>query len=564
MARKSRYAAEAAPAPVSEFLYDTAGYVRRSDEDRGEAASLENQAIMVRKYIERTPGLRLREIYSDNGQTGTNFQRPGFEDLMDGIRRGKINCIVVKDLSRFGRDYIEAGNYLETIFPRLGVRFISIGDNYDSFDPRCRGEGLSIALKNMINAFYAKDISVKTRSAFAAKQRKGEYTGGMPPFGYLISSEDRHKLVIDEKAAAVVRDIFRWRLEGLRPADIARRLEASGFPSPGHYFYVTGIFKSKHFEKNRRWADSTVRNMLENPVYIGDMALGKTRVNPNQMYDNIHQPRDKWVITKGTHEPIVSEADFEAVQALVRQAKATHWRDGETPEARRANSPENIFSGLIFCADCGRVFRRVQYKTQAGKVYKYCCVECTTETQGGVKRKYLTEAVLHEIVHAIIMGQVEAYGETRRQIEKAHASGPVATERDNIQIEIRKLRVRLDALDAKTMRAYDDLCDGILSDIDYRMIKGSYETERAENLARIDELESSLARLQPGFVDENPSIIEFEKFSGVKGLSRDMLTALVERIVVNSDLSVEVFFRYEDEYAPLLAFIKENGDMENE
>jgi len=564
VARKSRYAAETAAAPAVEFMYDAAGYVRRSDEDRGEAASLENQAIMVRKYIERTPGLRLREIYSDNGQTGTNFQRPGFEDLMDGIRRGKINCIVVKDLSRFGRDYIEAGNYLETIFPRLGVRFISIGDNYDSFDPRCRGEGLSIALKNMINAFYAKDISVKTRSAFAAKQRKGEYTGGMPPFGYLISSEDRHKLVIDEKAAAVVRDIFRWRLEGLRPADIARRLEASGFPSPGHYFYVTGIFKSKHFEKNRRWADSTVRNMLENPVYIGDMALGKTRVNPNQMYDNIHQPRDKWVITKGTHEPIVSEADFEAVQALVRQAKATHWRDGETPEARRANSPENIFSGLIFCADCGRVFRRVQYKTQAGKVYKYCCVECTTETQGGVKRKYLTEAVLHEIVHAIIMGQVEAYGETRRQIEKAHASGPVATERDNIQIEIRKLRVRLDALDAKTMRAYDDLCDGILSDIDYRMIKGSYETERAENLARIDELESSLARLQPGFVDENPSIIEFEKFSGVKGLSRDMLTALVERIVVNSDLSVEVFFRYEDEYAPLLAFIKENGDMENE
>lgn len=564
MARKSRYAAETAAAPAVEFMYDVAGYVRRSDEDRGEAVSLENQAIMVRKYIERTPGLRLREIYSDNGQTGTNFQRPGFEDLMDGIRRGKINCIVVKDLSRFGRDYIEAGNYLETIFPRLGVRFISIGDNYDSFDPRCRGEGLSIALKNMINAFYAKDISVKTRSAFAAKQRKGEYTGGMPPFGYLISPEDRHKLVIDEKAAAVVRDIFRWRLEGLRPADIARRLEASGFPSPGHYFYVTGIFKSKHFEKNRRWADSTVRNMLENPVYIGDMALGKTRVNPNQMYDNIHQPRDKWVITKGTHEPIVSEADFEAVQALIRQAKAAHWRDGEKPEARRANSPENIFSGLIFCEDCGRVFRRVQYKTQAGKVYKYCCVECTTETQGRVKRKYLTEAALHEIVHAIIMGQVEAYGKTRKQIEKAHASGPVATERDNIQMEIRKLRVRLDSLDAKTMRAYDDLCDGILSDIDYRMIKGSYETERTENLARIDGLESSLARLQLGFVDENPSIVEFEKFSGVKGLSRDMLTALVERIVVNSDLSVEVFFRYEDEYAPLLAFVEENGGMGNE
>ena len=151
MARKSRYAAEAVPAPVSGFLYDTAGYVRRSDEDRGEASSLENQVLMVRKYIEQTPGLRLRGMFSDNGQTGTNFQRPGFEELMDGIRRGKINCVVVKDLSRFGRDYIEAGNFLEVIFPRLGVRFISIGDNFDSFDPRCRGEGIPVALKNMIN-----------------------------------------------------------------------------------------------------------------------------------------------------------------------------------------------------------------------------------------------------------------------------------------------------------------------------------------------------------------------------------------------------------------------------
>ena len=133
---------------------------------------------------------------------------------MDEIRKGSINCIVVKDLSRFGRDYIEAGNFLEVIFPRLNVRFISIGDNYDSFDPRCSGEGMSVALKNMINAFYAKEISVKTRTAKEAQQKKGEYIGGRPPYGYVKSSEDRHRLVVDEESAAVVRDIFRWKLEG--------------------------------------------------------------------------------------------------------------------------------------------------------------------------------------------------------------------------------------------------------------------------------------------------------------------------------------------------------------
>ena len=347
MARKSKFAAAVVEAAPSMALqYDTAGYVRLSNLDKGESASLENQALLVRRYIEANPTLKMREVFNDNGLTGTNFDRPGFEALMDEIRRGKINCVVVKDLSRFGRDYIEAGNFLETIFPSLGVRFISISDNYDSFDPRCKSEGTSIALKNMINAFYAKDISVKTRSALAAKQRKGQYTGAMPPFGYLISPEDRHRLVIDEKAAAVVRNIFRWRQEGLGPCDIARRLDASGFPAPGHYFYVSGIHRNRRYEKPCRWADSTVRNMLENPVYIGDMALGKMRVNPNQMYDNRHQPRENWIITKGTHAPIIPETEFEADRKSTRLNSSQRPRTGEpvkSPKPAAQAPPKTSF-----------------------------------------------------------------------------------------------------------------------------------------------------------------------------------------------------------------------------
>ena len=565
MARKSKFAAAVVEAAPSMALqYDTAGYVRLSNLDKGESASLENQALLVRRYIEANPTLKMREVFNDNGLTGTNFDRPGFEALMDEIRRGKINCVVVKDLSRFGRDYIEAGNFLETIFPSLGVRFISISDNYDSFDPRCKSEGTSIALKNMINAFYAKDISVKTRSALAAKQRKGQYTGAMPPFGYLISPEDRHRLVIDEKAAAVVRNIFRWRQEGLGPCDIARRLDASGFPAPGHYFYVSGIHRNRRYEKPCRWADSTVRNMLENPVYIGDMALGKMRVNPNQMYDNRHQPRENWIITKGTHAPIIPETEFEAVQALILQAKAAHWRAGEKPEARRASAPENIFSGLIFCADCGRVFRRVQYSTQAGKVYKYCCVVCETQAQGRVKRKYLTEAALHEAVYTAIMAQIKTCADTRRNAERAFSAGPAATERTRVEAEIRRLRADIARYDAKTMRAYDDFCEGVLSEGDYRMITGRYEAEHTANLSRVDELETALSKLRLEYVSENPSITEFERFSGIKELSREMLTAMIKRINVTGELKLEIQYTFADEYAALLELLGDMGGADNE
>ena len=413
MARKSRYAAAAAPAPVTGFLYDTAGYVRRSDEDRGEASSLENQVLMVRKYIEQTPGLRLRGMFSDNGQTGTNFQRPGFEELMDGIRRGKINCVVVKDLSRFGRDYIEAGNFLEVIFPRLGVRFISIGDNFDSFDPRCRGEGIPVALKNMINAFYAKDISVKTRSAYEVKRRKGEYTGGLPPFGYVKSPENKNRLIVDEEAAAVVRDIFRWRLDGLTAAAIVRRLNNSDFPAPGHYFYIRDIYKNKRYREPHEWISSTVRNILENPAYIGDMALGKLRAHPHHLHVNVRQPRENWVITESTHEPIISRADFDAVQELIRQSKEGHWRTGEKPGARRSQAEENIFAGLIYCGDCGRVYGRRSYTTDAGKRYSYSCEHCRSHASGGDgnKRRF-KETDLYDAVLAAIRKQIEACAET--------------------------------------------------------------------------------------------------------------------------------------------------------
>jgi DNA invertase Pin-like site-specific DNA recombinase len=261
-------------------LFNAAVYARLSSEDR-EALSLDNQILLIKDYIEQQPDLSLCGVFSDNGLTGTNFERPGFDDLMENIRRGKVNCIVVKDLSRFGRDYIEVGNFIEVIFPRLGVRFISIGDNYDNHDPRCQGDGMYIALKNMINAFYAKDISVKICSAYAVKREKGEFTGKCPPFGYVKSPGNRNVLVIDSEAAEIVRLIFKFNLEGMNVHMIGRELTRIGIPNPGHYRYIKGIYKEERYKNPQHWDTTVVKDILESVVYLGHLAVGKTTINAN-------------------------------------------------------------------------------------------------------------------------------------------------------------------------------------------------------------------------------------------------------------------------------------------
>ena len=200
----------------SEKIYRTAIYARLSNEDLGkkDSGSIENQILLVQKYIESKPYLKLCDTFIDNGETGTNFDRDGFKNLMEAIKNKKVDCIAVKDLSRLGRDYVETGNYIENVFPFLGVRFVSVNDNYDSKYPSKNGDNLSIVLKNLVNDMYAKDISKKIRSAFAIKHKKGEYTGGHAPYGYVKSAENRHKLVIDEEAAQNVKDIFQSKFFG--------------------------------------------------------------------------------------------------------------------------------------------------------------------------------------------------------------------------------------------------------------------------------------------------------------------------------------------------------------
>lgn len=259
------------PVLVPEKRYKAAAYVRLSVEGADlekNRETISTQRYMLEKYIETQPDMRLAAVFCDNGETGADFERPGFEQMMDRVRDREIDCIVVKDLSRFGRNYIEAGYYLEKIFPYLGVRFVAVNDGYDSLKDK-GGNEMALSLKNLVNDLYAKDISRKIGSSLDTKRKNGEYIGAVPPYGYLKSPENRHRLVPDPDAAPVVRRIFQWKAEGMGAAQIARRLNEEGIPSPALHYYQKGIRDREPSETGRIWLAAGIRRMLESLVCVG-------------------------------------------------------------------------------------------------------------------------------------------------------------------------------------------------------------------------------------------------------------------------------------------------------
>ncbi len=310
MARKSRKnqgVLNVASQPPA--VYKVAVYARLSIEDNGiNSDSMESQIHMLEKYVKERPDLVHYKTFFDNGATGTNFDRQGFNDMMVEIRKGNANCIVVKDLSRFGRNYIETGDYLEKIFPYLGVRFISVNDSFDT-DDVSSNEALMVGLKSLLHDIYAKDISRKICTLFDIKKKNGEFMNRIAPYGYEKSPDNKHKLVINEKRAEIIRTIFRWRLEGFGVSVIAKKLNEMGVPSQGMLSGKNG--------SGAPWRGSSVRSILENYNYIGCIVERKSEQAHYKGGRLVKIPKSQWNIIKNTHEAIISEETFYAVQELI-------------------------------------------------------------------------------------------------------------------------------------------------------------------------------------------------------------------------------------------------------
>lgn len=557
MARVSRKKSQRSEEPMPKSnAFPTAAYVRLStlDNRNGNGDSIENQTELVTGYIDEKPYLQLISVYTDNGETGTNFERPSFEQLMTDVRMGKIKCIVVKDLSRFGRNYIETGNYIEKVFPFLGVRFIAIGDSFDSFDPKCQGEGLVIALKNLINDIYARDISKKVKTAFEVKKQKGDFIGDFAPYGYKKSVNNKNRLVIDDEAAEIVRSIFELKLDGMTTPEIARHLNAKNVLSPLNYRCEKGYDK-RTTPKKHYWDSQTIKRILSNIVYLGHMVNGKTVSVPEQGYTIRKQNPSDWIITYNTHEAIVSEEKFYSLD----DKSQVNYGDRKLGKFEGLPWQEQIFKGKLFCADCGRRLHSYKHyiKSRDCVEFSFACRVCKANATNKEKRQYIKQNDLSDIVYQTILQQINTCADIQKIAENIRNSVPVRHRVRIIPTEITTISHKLSRIDSLCLSLYKDFSEELLSESEYQYAKSLYENEKLSLYQRLNELKIENQQYTEDHVSENSWVSALEHFKSEKKLTTEMITALVERIEITGDKQVTISFYFQDEYQKLLAFIDE-------
>lgn len=537
--------------------YRTAAYIRLSIEDSGKPGSdtLDSQRKFVTEFVESQSDMVLTKVYCDNGHTGTNFDRPQFDLLMEAVRRGEINCIAVKDLSRFGRNYKETGNYLERIFPFLGIRFIAINDNFDTLTAERNEFGFIIPLKNLMNETYSRDISKKIATALEAKERRGEFIGVYAPYGYSKSPEDRHKLVINPETAPVVKRIFSLRLTGLGYARIAKMLNAERVLSPGAYLYHSKISTRESY-RDAIWAAWNIKEILKSEVYLGHLVQGKrTNEGYKQLRKDRFAPESEWRITRNAHEAIIDEDTFRACQKMAEHSKKNF-------DAMLGNIPaektENIFLGRIFCANCGKAMPRVQiYSNYHGGKRYYYSFRCPTNSnkRSGCLTKSIPEDKLIQCVEDSVRCYTDAVTELEKRIQKIQEQESVAQKRETAaeiaaaQREINRCRSLHDGL-------YQNLVEGIISRQEYVAMKERYQ-------ALLDESEASLEALQAQqkedkrFTQSNPLFSLKQELQPGQLLSAELISSLISRIDVGENKQVHITFSYMDEFEALSEYAKE-------
>ena len=562
MARKSRKAQAQTVAEVKKEItaLPTAIYARLSVENSGkddDGNSLQNQIAVCEDYLDGCPHLRLTEVYSDNGRTGTVFDRPAWNRLMDDVRTGKIQCIVVRDLSRFGRDYVETGSYLEKIFPALGTRFISVKENFDNFTCGNAMESLSVSLQNLVNAMYSRDISKKVSTALRAQMETGIFRNRNLPYGYLWN-EDKTAYVVDEEAAAVVRQIFEWKRQEVSVYTIVERLKAGGVESPERHKRRAGTRNGDNIQ-GEGWCPSTIRGILQNRAYIGEMICGKSETALYKGLKKRLTEKDNWIVVSDSHPPIVSVSDFEAVERQMREDSAHRETAMEWSADIRAGMID-LFAGKIFCADCGK---RMYYKRQRiqckGVVFRGV-YECSTHMRRGhgtCFKHAMRQDALNEKVFNAIRDQLQVALDYERLLLAMRGGSGEASVREKHKAAVASVKLRLNALKKKRAGLYESYAEGILNEEEYAFAKQTYE-EQYEALNRLlDEAVERRERFLASISPDNKWLTMMRGVAGMTGLTQELVDAIIEKVLVYGGGRIEVVFNYNDVFYAMLECVEQ-------
>lgn len=520
--------------------WDATLYLRlsREDGDKEESNSITGQRELLRDYLKAHPELREYTVRVDDGFSGSTFERPAFQTMLEDVKSGKTNCIIVKDLSRFGRNYLDAGEYIEKVFPFLGVRFIAINDNYDSFKGKNASDDLIIPFKNLINEAYCRDISVKIRSQLEIKRKSGQFIGAFAIYGYMKYTEDKNRLVVDEYAADVVRDIFKWKLEGISPQDIAVRLNTSGILSPLEYKKSLGMNYATPFRTNAKaaWSVGNVLRILKNPVYTGVLIQGKETTPSYKVHKRISKPENEWSVISDNHEAIVCRADFDTVQKVLSM------------DTRRGIEAETValFSGMVFCGECGASMVR---KTVPSGGKKYVYYVCSTHKQDKTCSSHaIRDKEMEEIVLTALQRYIREVIDMDTLLAMTDTAPLKTAEAQKLQRQIDAKRTELERLNKLLMSLYENLADNIITRDEYARLKQNYSVRAEEAERQMNALQDVLTDLRENGGLGKVWMEQFRKYENLAALDRSAVVSLVDRIVVHEDKCVDICYRWQDEF----------------
>ena len=523
-------------------------YIRLSKEDlkkgKDDSNSVKNQRDLLNDFYRRNiDEFESITEYVDDGHTGTDANREDFQRLLADVMSGKINCVIVKDLSRFARNYSDAGSLIDNLFVQMGVRFISLAENVDSYKNPDSVSNIIVPITNVMNDNYCYQTSKKIRQVFDYKRRNGQYIGSFAPYGYIKDPKDKHQLIVDEDAAEIVKQIYALCLQGTTKRHISFYLNEHGVPSPTAYRRAKGLPVSSTSD-DPMWGDRAIWNILTNPIYTGDLVQGRRRVKSYKVHEIEAVPEDEWVTVPDTHEAIIDKESFEKVQALLKRDTRS------APKSRELH----LFSGFLRCADCGKAITR----SQSGKNVYYACSTYKNRSRlacsmHSIKHNRLEAAVLFAIQQQVHLAV--SYSELVARINSAPIKKSQSFRLDDL---INTKERELAKVTRYKQSLYQDWKDGEITQQEYRTMKADYEQQSQRLSDILVRLTAERAELANGVDQEHPALVAFMKFENIDSLSREILIELIDHIKVYENGNISVRFKFADELRKIAEYIEIN------
>lgn len=537
-------------------FFKAALYLRLSNQNikdnSDESDSIVNQEALLRAYLNAHPDIEIKFVFKDDGWSGVNFNRPGFQKMMQKIYDGEVDCVVVKDMSRLGRNHTETGKYITRVFPAFGVRFIAVNDHVDSADSNSDSDNIIIPFKGLLNDSYSRDISMKVRSAKAVKNAAGDFGGGFKPYGYDIDPENENHYVIDKEAAETVKRIYSWTFDGMGSTEIVHRLNTLHILPPSEHKKKKS--KKNYVPSDTKWNIYQIYRILRNDVYTGTLRLGKTTTPNYKVKKIINVPEEEQYVFEHAHEPIITKQEFDLMQDVLSRDTRVNSNGGK-------NSYVYPLTGYIYCADCGSSMV-VKTVTSKGHQYKYYVCGENKRNKNICDSHSVQLDTMNQLVLKALNTHLKVLFEAEASIDERNMDVLVQPQIEKIQIKIGHILEEKYKVNEFIKGLYRDYKDGILTEEEYTELKADYQKQ-------MDELQEDAAKLEMeknSRVDAEMAnmywVKKYKKAGMLTELTRRDVITFIDRIEIKDAEHIKIRFRFGDEYKSILRKQKKEYEQE--